>query len=518
MVPRISRPGRSFTGAWAYYFHDKRSLEQIERGEGQHTAARVAWFHVENAAGIEDERAAIGLMIDTARQSKRCEKPVYAFSLAWHPEQQPERAEMIEAAREALKVLEMQDHQALFVAHNDTAHRHVHVIVNRVHPETGFAKNNYRDQQKLSAWALEQERAQNRIYCTAREVRANAREMTEALAREGLQEARQGPQKTRYVDNTLAECWTRSDGGRGFQAALEAKGWGLARGDRKEAVLMAVTPSGRAFAILRELNKGLPQGQKITNAAFDRRTADLKREELPSVAQVQAALRAAGPRKEQAQTQEPERSEQRAPPNARGAFHAAGQKSAAQEARERQAQEAEQRERFEERAAQWRQGLFSRQLEARDALHLEHEHRREVWANRVGDSFDRRRREASADICAIEERQARTGIKGWLYRVSGRAEAERGELDALRVRKHDLAREQNAAWEAMESGLRGEVVALRDRQEAELQQLERKLARMWEQSWSRAQHRANENARAPEQERKAEKSHGRGGRSRSREP
>ena len=226
-------------------------------------------------------------------------------------------------------------------------------------------------------------------------------------------------------------------------------------------------------------------------------------------------MRAAGPRKAQAQTWEPERSEPNAPPDVRGAFHAASQTlPTEEEAKKRQAEDAERRERFEERAAQWRQGLFSRQLEVRDALHLEHEHRRTVWANRIGDSFDRRRREATADIRAIEARQAQTGIKGWLYRVSGRAEAERGELDALRVRKHDIAREQNVAWEAMESGLRGEVAALRERQEAELQQLELKLARMWEQSWSWAQDRANENTRRPDPERKAEPSRGRGGRSR----
>ncbi len=507
MVPRVSRPGRSFTGAWAYYFHDKRSLEQIERGEGQHTAGRVEWFHVENAAGIEDERAAIGLMIDTARQSKRCEKPVYAFSLGWHPEQRPERAEMIEAARAALQVLEMQDHQAVFVAHNDTAHRHVHVIVNRVHPETGLAKNNYRDQQKLSAWALEQERAQNRIYCKAREFNALARQ----VARE--QDGRPAP--CRYVDNTIAECWSRSDGGQSFKAALEAKGWGLAKGDRKENVLMVVTPNGRAFAVLRELNKGLPQGQKITNAAFDRQTADLKREALPNVAQVQAALRAAGPRKAREQTQEPERTEPKAPLSAREAFRAVGAALARQVTAE---QEAKHRERFEDWAARERQRLFSRQLEARDVLHLAHERTRELWANREGESFDRRRREASAEMRAIEERQAQTGLKGWVYRVSGQAETEREELDALRVRKHDLTREQNAAWEAMEAPLRGEAAALKARQEGELQQLEQRLAERWEQSWSRARERANENTHTPKPERKAEQqSHGRGGRSRSRD-
>lgn len=282
MVPRVTKPGCSFIGAWAYYGHDKRDAARIERGEGLHTAARVEWCHVENMARVTDERAAIGLMIDTARLSRRCEKPVYAFSLAWHPEQHPDRAAMIEAARAALKVLEMQDHQAVFVAHNDTAHRHVHVIVNRVHPETGLAKNNYRDQQKLSAWALEQERAQNRIYCKAREFNA--------LARQTAKEQDGRPAAVRYADNTLAGCWACSDSGQSFKAALEAKGWGLARGDRKEAVLMVVAPNGKAFAVLRELNKGLPQGEKIANAAFDRQTADLKREDLRPVQEVQREM------------------------------------------------------------------------------------------------------------------------------------------------------------------------------------------------------------------------------------
>ena len=118
------------------------------------------------------------------------------------------------------------------------------------------------------------------------------------------------------------------------------------------------------------------------------------------------------------------------------------------------------RDRFEDWAARQRQKLFSRQLEARDALHLAHERIRELWANRVGESFDRRRRETNADIRAIGERQAQTGIKGWLYRVSGDAEADRTELDVLRVRKHDLAREQETARETMEAPLRAEAVAL----------------------------------------------------------
>jgi hypothetical protein len=120
---------------------------------------------------------------------------------------------------------------------------------------------------------------------------------------------------------------------------------------------------------------------------------------------------------------------------------------------------------------------------------------------------------------AIEERQGQTGLKGWIYRVSGQAETEREELDALRVRKHDLTREQNAAWEAMEAPLRGEAAALKARQEGELRQLGaaagRAVGAVMEPG---ATSGANENTRAPKPERKAEPSHELGGRSRSWEP
>ncbi len=165
------------------------------------------------------------------------------------------------------------------------------------------------------------------------------------------------------------------------------------------------------------------------------------------------------------------------------------------EAADRRAKEEARRERFEDWAARQRQKLFGRQLEARDALHLAHERIRELWANRQGESFDRRRRETNADIREIGERQAQTGLKGWLYRVSGDAEADRTVLDTLHARKHDLAREQEESRDAMEAPLRAEGATLNERQENELRELERQLNETWEQSWSRADRRANDNRR-----------------------
>jgi hypothetical protein len=165
---------------------------------------------------------------------------------------------------------------------------------------------------------------------------------------------------------------------------------------------------------------------------------------------------------------------------------------------ERRAREEARRDRFEDWAARQRQTLFSRQLEDRDALYLAHERIRELWVNRIGESFDRRRAQTNAQIRAIEERQAQAGFKGWLYRMSGRAEAEREEMESLKECQHDLAREQKSSRQAMDAPLRAEDAALHERQDVELRELERQLAERWEQSWNRADRRTNDNQRERE--------------------
>jgi hypothetical protein len=446
MVPRVSRPGHSFTGAWNYYAHDKRTEEQREAGQAVRSRERVAFIHTENLSGIEDDRAAVGLMIDTAKQSRRCEKPVYAFSLAWHPEEEaPDKARMIEAGREALKALGMQEHQALMIAHTDTAHPHVHVIVNRVHPDTGKAINLYKDQEKLQAWALEYERGHGKVYCQAREFNA--------LARQAAKEQDGRPPPRRYADNTLAACWTRSDSGRSFKAALEAKGWGLARGDRKEAVLMAVAPSGRAFAVLRELNKGLAKGQTIKGAEFDRKTADLDRATLRPVKEVQEEME-------------------------RRARSRSGEKSR-QQARPRRAESKPQAAREQDEGKKWaldmrireeRRNLDDRQAQARQ---------------RQQDAADARLEKARAEAMkaqqverqqqALREAQERLKKGGLVYRVSRQARYDREAQAELPERLKESLDRVNGWVERERRSVAQEAEALAHRQETERAELERKI-------------------------------------------
>jgi len=449
MVPRTSRQGCSFTGAWKYYAHDKRTAQQQAQGQEVRTRERVGFIYTENLGGIEDDRAAIGLMIDTARQSRRCEKPVYAFSLGWHPEETPSREDMLKAGREALAVLKMQDHQALMIAHTDTAHPHLHIIVNRIHPETGKAINIFKDQEKLSAWALEYERRQGKVYCPAR--------VFNALARQVAQEQDGRPAPRRYVDNTIAECWTRSDSGRSFKAALEAKGWELARGDRKEAVLMAVAPSGRAFAVLRELNKGLAKGQTIKGAEFDRQTADLKREDLRPVKEVQQEMeRRARSRSGEKSRQQPR--PRRAEPN--------------KEQRQGQAQTPDEGKQWalEMRIRAERRALDERQAQARQRQQDKTEAGMEKARQEAMKVQQIRQQEQ-----ALREVQERLKQGGWFYRVSGKAKQDRETVDIWQELLEQSRARVNGWMERERKNGTWEVQRLVQRQEAERAELEKKI-------------------------------------------
>ena len=61
----------------------------------------------------------------------------------------------------SLKVLGLDDRQAVIVAHNDGRTPHVYVVANRVSPEDGRAA-------KLSRWAESYEREQGQIRCHRR--------------------------------------------------------------------------------------------------------------------------------------------------------------------------------------------------------------------------------------------------------------------------------------------------------------------------------------------------------------
>lgn len=245
MIPRIAKRGSSFKGAGQYYLHDKEKS----------TKERVAWTHTHNLP-TSDPELAMKWMAHTAIHRNKLkqqagipptgrkgnDKPVYSFSLAWQPEQEPQKEHMLELAFDALALLGLKDHEAVFVAHNDTAHPHVHVITNLVHPENGKTMRPQNDRLKFSAWAEAYEKEHGKIYCEERVINNERRRNGEKIKHREVK-----------IDQALIiqNLYNQSDNGKAFQEALEKAGFTLAKGDRRGFVL--VDKDGNISSLSRQL-------------------------------------------------------------------------------------------------------------------------------------------------------------------------------------------------------------------------------------------------------------------------
>jgi hypothetical protein len=110
----------------------------------------TAWWIMMATAMMQDKLKADAGIKPTGR---RLEKPVFPYSILWPPHEQPAKEEQIEAARDSLKVLGLEEYQAIIFCHNDAQQARVHILVNRVNPETGKANTLFKSMRKLSRWA-----------------------------------------------------------------------------------------------------------------------------------------------------------------------------------------------------------------------------------------------------------------------------------------------------------------------------------------------------------------------------
>lgn len=277
MNPQITQGGRSFKGAFLYYMHDK----------GGKTRERIAWTHTHNMI-TDDPDKAWKVMAYTAKAQdqlklamghgaggQKCKKPVMAYSLNWHPNETPSPDHMRETAIESLKVLGLEEHEALIVAHSDTAHRHVHIIANRIHPLHGLVASDSNDYHKLSAFARQYAKEHNLNYSPQREINHTKREKGEFI---------------KHRDPHIAEAWDQSDNGKSFASALEAKGYHIAQG-RKRVVV--IDPYGKIINPIRQI-------EGVRAKCFKERISDLPLDQLPEATALAAEIAAQHEQKKKA--------------------------------------------------------------------------------------------------------------------------------------------------------------------------------------------------------------------------
>jgi hypothetical protein len=271
VTPKVAKRGQSFKGAGAYYLHDKNHAN---------TSNRVAWTHTYNHS-TDDPKKALNRMAYTAMRADKLKQragvsaagrkatagAVYTFSLSYHKEQSPTKKDMIDDAFEALEFLDLKDHQAVMVAHNDTEHPHIHVICNLVNPINGRTKQMSLDRNKFSEWAEKHEREHGKIYCPER-VKNNEKRRQLKLQNQG-KDKNDKTRKNGFVKHReqkidkvqIQNLYQQSDSAKAFQAALKDAGYELAKGDRRGLVL--VDDTGKIHSLSRQM-KGLWKKDKST--------------------------------------------------------------------------------------------------------------------------------------------------------------------------------------------------------------------------------------------------------------
>jgi hypothetical protein len=139
MIGKVPDQGKSFRGVVNYLLFGKKNEPKPER---------VAWVETRNLL-VTDPRKAATLMRLTAQKSKRVKTPVYHYVVSWRHDEHPTDDIMRTVADTTCQDLGLEDYQMLYVAHRDTDHHHVHIVVNRVHPEEGRAWKNSHDYHRI---------------------------------------------------------------------------------------------------------------------------------------------------------------------------------------------------------------------------------------------------------------------------------------------------------------------------------------------------------------------------------
>lgn len=241
---------------------------------------RVAVLEVRGCLAT-DLRGALVEMEESA-EATRCQKPLY------HANIDPDRnvKMTIDQWQRSVEVLEdklgLQDHPRAVVMHVKNGRRHIHVVWNRIDLETmktARDSHNYR-KHELVARELEREFGHDRVQGAHIERDGQPRP-DRTPPKWAMQQGERLKVDPRQVETQVRDLWAASDSGRSFAAGLTESGYTLAKGDRRD--FMVIDPAGGAHSLGRLT--------EVKTAALRARMADINRDALPTVDQAVAAHR-----------------------------------------------------------------------------------------------------------------------------------------------------------------------------------------------------------------------------------
>lgn len=186
-------------------------------------------------------KAAIYDMDGLARGS-RCDAHALHVQLRAAPGERLSAEHWREAFDRTADAFGMAQHQAAIVLHHQQdGTTHAHFVFNRVHPETLKAADLWQNYAKHKALARQMEQDWN-----LQPVPDRKREHARDYSREGqpeTEQARRQGQNVHDLREHVRHLWACSANGHEFADALEAEGYQLARGDKRDYVVLDATGS-----------------------------------------------------------------------------------------------------------------------------------------------------------------------------------------------------------------------------------------------------------------------------------
>jgi hypothetical protein len=269
------------------------------------TNERIEVIELRDVAA-EDLRGALREMEAVASACPNCKKPFYHASINTRADEHLTPEQRMASIDRLEEKLGLTGQPRAVVAHEKEGREHCHVVWSRIDLDSMRVisdSHNYRAHE-LVARELEREFGHARVQGAHVERDGQARPERTPSHKEHRQGERTGisPQQAKEL---MTELWRATDNWQAFQAALEEKGWLLARGDRR--VFVAVDPQGGTHSLSRRI-----EGAKAKDVR--ERLADLDPRSLPSVAEAKEAQQ----QQQQATREQPmaaatERAEQDAP-------------------------------------------------------------------------------------------------------------------------------------------------------------------------------------------------------------
>jgi len=114
----------------------KRLAQYLQIGVDKKTGEEIVRGDLICSHAIISPETAITEMRATASRNTRVKDPVWHHQISWRQGEKPGKDQWVSAAKHSISALGLAEHQYIVVAHGDTDNFHVHVMANRVHPQT----------------------------------------------------------------------------------------------------------------------------------------------------------------------------------------------------------------------------------------------------------------------------------------------------------------------------------------------------------------------------------------------